>query len=613
MKTIKDKWVPTFFLILVAIVLSASAVFLPWWSINTSPNVSVILNSQIKTDYYLLQTVSATKTISNVTEAVNVAFNNLTEKQEDAIALALWFNVVCGITISGLGLSCLTIVMVVLARSKESFRRYSIFVGYIAAILLSAAPIILMANFSPLISNFSKLTPLDIPSAWPPITPKNINNFWGSIKAPKVSNLPEWAAGVDFWVWGGDSGLYLTFTAGLLMFFASTMIRTVIKKETTEVHEIVKHRPAPASSLTAIGGVLTLINVLLINISKGPLILSTSSSSPQEIIDKAAPLWARVSFGIPGWIEGPWTIVWLIFAIIIIYCSMKLYMEPIRRKVLCPLIIILSIVSILCGGGFLIGSALAVIGGAVGFEWPSPLRETFFGKLIRTAKLDTTFYKSFNENPHSLRYATYTLIFVSILSGLGCGLYALTTETIVNAKSLDIPYRILMLGEVVSDISILSTAIINIILATLKWITLSVILYLVTTLSLGSKTNIERIGTAVAFAYVPVSLQFFMPFLLFSEPYLTFTWPLVVFAFTNLWMILILIVATREILETSLSKALGIVSLSGALYLWINQTFFMKANVPYSVKFFIQPEPVFLTILACLVVLAIFFGVFRRR
>ncbi len=599
---------------LIAIILSAAAVFLPWWSINASPEASALLDSQIKTEYHLLQTMTATKTIENETQVTTISFNNLTENQENLTELSFWFNVAHIITISGLGFSCLMLIMVVLASSGRFFHRYMTLIGYIAAILLFAAPIVLMANFSVAISKLPKLTPVDIPTTWPLVSPKDIGNFWGAIKMQTKFNLPEWTNGGDFWVWGGGAGWYLIFAAALLMFLASAIVRSVVKKETTERHLTAEEKPIFAFLSSLIGGALMFINGLLVGINKGPLILSTSSiSSPQEIVNPTSPFWAKVSFGFRGWVEGPWTLVWLIFASIILYCSIKLYMEPLRRKILCFLILLLSILSISCGGGFIIGLVLAVIGGTIGFEWPTPPRETFLGKIIRAARLDTTLYRSFNENPHSLRHATYALILVNILSGLGGGLYAFSTEKIVNAQSLNPAFRILILGEAVLDMSILAPAVINIGLAMLKWITLSLILYLVCTLSLRGKTNLEKIATLVALAYVPVGLQFFTPFMLMSKPYLTLAWPFTIYLFTNLWMILVLIAAMQQVLETSFGKALGIVSLGGAFYLWINQTFFMTLDVPYSIKFFIQPEPVFLAMLACLVLLAMLFGVFKKR
>jgi hypothetical protein len=254
-----------------------------------------------------------------------------------------------------------------------------------------------------------------------------------------------------------------------------------------------------------------------------------------------------------------------------------------------------------------------VIGGAIGFEWPNPPGKTFFGKLLRALRLDHTLYRDIRQDPHALKYAAYAIIFVNILSALGGGLYSFSVDKIVNAQSLDIPFKTLLLGEPLLDISILAPAIINIGMAVLKWITLSLLVYIVGILVIGQKATFEKIAAAVAFAYVPISLQFFMPFVLTSNPLLTFTWPFAVFVLTNAWVTLSLILAIRQVSEIPLWKSVGITSLTGAFYLLANQEFFMKLDIPYSIRFFLQPEPVFLTAVACLVIVATALGTFTRH
>jgi hypothetical protein len=375
-----------------------------------------------------------------------------------------------------------------------------------------------------------------------------------------------------------------------------------------------EEKPLTASLLSLFGGILMLINGLLAGINKGPIILSTSPvSSPQEITSSTSPSWARVSFGFRGWAEGLWIPMTLMFASIVLYCSIMLYIRPTQRKTLCLLILLLSILGIPFGGGFIIGSILGVIGGAIGFEWPNPPGKTFFGKLLRALRLDPTLYRDIRQDPHALKYAAYAIIFVNILSGLGGGLYSFSVDKIVNAQSLDIPFKTLLLGEPLLDISILAPAIINIGMAVLKWITLSLLVYIVGILVIGQKATFEKIAAAVAFAYVPISLQLFMPFVLTSNPLLTFTWPFAVFVLTNAWVTLSLILAIRQVSEIPLWKSVGITSLTGAFYLLANQEFFMKLDIPYSIRFFLQPEPVFLTAVACLVIVATALGTFTRH
>jgi hypothetical protein len=375
-----------------------------------------------------------------------------------------------------------------------------------------------------------------------------------------------------------------------------------------------EEKPLIASILSLSSGILLLINELLVGINKGPIILSTFPvSSPEVVMNSTAPFWARISFGFSQWVEGPWIPVMLIFASIIISCSIMLYFKPIKRKTLCFLILLFSIISIPFGGGFIIGSILGVFGGAIGFEWPKPLGNTFFGKILQAAGLDSKFYESLKEDSFALKQAAYAIIFLNLLSGLGCGLYSFSVDKIVNAQSLNVPFRTLLLGEFPLNMDILTPAIINIGLAVLKWIALSLFLYIIGVQVHGRKATFDKIAAAVAFAYVPIGLQFFMPFVLTSRPHLTFTWPFVVFLITNVWMILALVVALRHVLEVSLEKSIGIISLAAAFYLPLNQLFLMRLDVPYSIKFFFQPEPIFLMVIACLVVLATLLGVFTKR
>jgi hypothetical protein len=199
------------------------------------------------------------------------------------------------------------------------------------------------------------------------------------------------------------------------------------------------------------------------------------------------------------------------------------------------------------------------------------------------------------------------------LSGLGCGSYALLTEKILNAQSLNLPFKVLLLGEMPLNISIFSPAIIGIGVAIIKWIILSLILYVVTIMSFRDKIDLEKIGTIVGFASAPLALQFFMPFFLTSTPYMTVIWPLALILVTNIWSVLTLLVGIREILDTSLGKALGIVCLSEAFYLWIDQKFFAVFDIPYNVRLLITPEPVVLFITTLLIVVAVLpLKVFKR-
>jgi hypothetical protein len=227
-KIIKGKWSSPLALTLVAIIFSATALLVPWWSVNISSEASSLLDSTMKTDYYIQQTVTAVKIVNNNTETQSIALSNLTEDTGD---LSFWLIVTYIASVAGLGLSCLMLVLIVLSVFGRTFNGFLPFVGYIAAILLFIAPILLSSNFSAAVSKFSRLTPVSVSPTWTPMSPSQITGFWGSIEIQTSPDLPEWAKGGNFWVWGADAGWYLTFAAALLVSASSLLTRTIIKKK----------------------------------------------------------------------------------------------------------------------------------------------------------------------------------------------------------------------------------------------------------------------------------------------------------------------------------------------------------------------------------------------
>lgn len=598
-------------LFLAVIISSAMALIFPWWSVNTSNEVFIVTNSRIAANYYLNQTVVGIKTTENVTVAVSVRFADMVDSPENAKDLAFWFSVSYYATILGLGLACLTFVLTLII-SKKPFIKYITLAGYASALALLFGSVLLMLNVPLATSKLSKVIPVDIPITWPSLTSKNINSFWGATTIGASPIFPDWIIGGNFWTWGGDIGWYFTIASALMMFLATWAFSRIVKFE-DEGTLPAEGRPTAASILGIIGGAFIFINSVLIGVNKGPFVLSTSATPTiEEILQPNSLFWGRFIFGIRGMVEGYFSLFWLILAVALIYFSLRLYIEPTKRKAFAPFIVLLSALSVICGGGFIVGMILAVIGGAIGYQWPTPRKNTLFGNIISVFKLDSSVYRALRENS-LLPRAIYILLIASFSGGLGCGTYALLTEKIVNAQSLNTPFKILLLGEMPLNISILSPAIIGIAVGFLKWLTLSLILYIITIISFRDKIALEKIGTVVGFSSAPLAIQFFMPFFLTSTLYLTLTWPLAIIFIANIWSALTLLIGIRELLETSLGKALGIVCLSEAFYLWIDQKFFAVLDIPYNVRLLITPEPVLLFIVTLLVVIAVLpLRVFRR-
>jgi len=382
--------------------------------------------------------------------------------------------------------------------------------------------------------------------------------------------------------------------------------------------------------LSLLGSILILINCFLVVLNRMPVIISSGSANPQNVLAENAPFWWRISFGFRGFVEGQMMILWVIFAVIVLFSSLMFYVTPLRRKMLGSLIIIFSILSIPTGGGFIMGLILAIIGGGMMYEWPKPWRETFFGRFIRAARLDSNVYSSVAEDAKALKQAVFTIILVNFLSGLGMALYSFNVgKIVIPASSISISTRIILFGEMFWDNQVFLTPLTFAGLAVIKWLILSGVMYLIGVKVTGATTEFEKIGKVIGFAYAPVSLQFFLPFLFTSKPNLMATWPMILFFITNIWMILTLVVGLKQCLDVPLGKSLGITFLGGTAYWLINQLIFVKAlgtsiqssaiaifplpQIPGVIQLAIEPTSLILLFMSIIVMFSVLLGVFSKR
>jgi hypothetical protein len=213
----------------------------------------------------------------------------------------------------------------------------------------------------------------------------------------------------------------------------------------------------------------------------------------------------------------------------------------------------------------------------------------------------------------NLKHGAYSLVFASILAAVGIGLYTRSAQAVLNSTSLYTPFATIILGDVPLSLSIMSTATINVGLAILKWITLSLIIYLIGASLIGRKHSFSSIAAVTGFAYIPVSLQVFVPFIFTSVPYLSFIWPFLITVVTNAWMILILVAGVRRTLEISLNRAVGILAVSGAIYILLLETFFSTLTIPDMIQFTIQPQIILLVIVSVMALGSIILGTFNKR
>jgi hypothetical protein len=376
-----------------------------------------------------------------------------------------------------------------------------------------------------------------------------------------------------------------------------------------------EQKPKFAFMLALSGAVLMFLNSLLVGVGGAPIMISSSGiHTLGDVIGAGATQsWFRIALGFRGFVEGLWGLFWLVTTIIMLYCAIRFYMNPAERQILCTTMVALSILSVSYGGGFIIGAILGILGAGMGYVRPSKVETSFFYKITRAARLDGEFYKGLSKDHDALKHATYALVLANILSGIGTGVYSYNAQRILNTSSQTIPFRTLFLGEVPLDISIAGTVVINIGLAMLKWLTLSAIIYFVAVALLERKHTLSNIASVVAFAYVPVSLQFFFPFVLANKSLIGFTLPFYVFLITNIWMILALMTGVKQNLEIGLGKTLGILSISGAIYILAHETFFASLEVSNVIRFTIQPQGALLMIVSSLMIGALLFETFTKH
>ena len=62
-------------------------------------------------------------------------------------------------------------------------------------------------------------------------------------------------------------------------------------------------------------------------------------------------------------------LIGIVFGLIILFASVMLYQNPSNKTLWSVIVLVLSILSIVAGGGFLVGTILGIIGGGLGLSW----------------------------------------------------------------------------------------------------------------------------------------------------------------------------------------------------------------------------------------------------
>lgn len=381
---------------------------------------------------------------------------------------------------------------------------------------------------------------------------------------------------------------------------------------------MLEKKTSPTLILVLFSSVLTIINGIWVAVNTFPIILSPFPVTSIEEVIEVQVFWGRVAFGIPGLVKDGLAAFWLIFPVAMLLCAVAIYMKPRRHRSYSPLITIFSLLSIPIGGGFYVGAILGFIGGVSGIEWPKSFRETFLGKIIRAVVLDSKFFATIRDDPAILGTAALTIVFVSILQGVGNGLYTYNLDFIERAQEgenvLATASGILLEGQVMWGQTPILTAAQLIGVTIIRWLLLSLAIYWVGVKLMGVSLDYNKIAGAVAFAYVPISFEVFLPVMFSNEHFLgTFMWPLGIYFVCRLWVFVALVVATAQLFDFTKRKALGVAILGGTMYWVIDHLLIIPTLKIPGIQFgFAMPESSesILLMISIATIVALLLGVF---
>lgn len=380
-------------------------------------------------------------------------------------------------------------------------------------------------------------------------------------------------------------------------------------------------RFSPTIILVLLGSVLAIINGIWTTMNASPIILSSFPVTSVEELRKVQVFWGRVAFGIPGLVKDPLAALWLILPVAMLLCTFLIYMKPRRHRTYSPVIAIFSLLSIPIGGGFYLGTILGFIGGISGMEWPKPFKETFLGKILRGVLLDSKLFAMIRDDATILRAAAFTVVFVGILQGIGNGLYTYNLDFIERAqeggKVLATASSILLEGQVIWSQTPILTAAELIGIAVVRWLLLSLVIYWIGAKLMGALSDYNKVAGAVAFAYVPMSFEMFLPLIFSNEPFLgTFRWPLGIYLVCRLWVFVALVIATAQLFDFAKRKAFGVAILGGTIYWVIDSMFIIPTLKVPGIQFgFAMPESSesILLMISIVIIVALLLGVFTRK
>ena len=392
------------------------------------------------------------------------------------------------------------------------------------------------------------------------------------------------------------------------------------------------------TGLLTIGAILMIINNIMIILNGNkPLIVSAFNVSSIADISNPKVLWWRIAFGTPGFVKGIAGFIWLIIPMIILLCIWLSYYKPRRYKALGLIIVTFSLLSLLTGGGFIIGAIFAFLGGSMIFEQKKSFEESFFGRIIKAALGDSNTILKFLNNKKLLNIAFSYLLFTAIVGGIGSCVYA-HNVSLINATYIE-EENIFAMGPAAEDILLKGTLYFSpviglsvlslIVFIVIKWVLLSTIVYIVGVKYAQKQLSFDKIAGAMSLVYIPDCIQILQIFLLPNEPLLSkgllisflpfvsfpISWPLIFFFIAEIWSFIILVRILEVTLEIFRGKAFGMSLFISAVYFVAVYLFLTPMlNVP-GVQIGFPKESLIGVemLLSIMIIIGVIFGAFERE
>jgi hypothetical protein len=219
------------FLTIVPVILIAASLVSPWWSLHTSIEARLTLNSEFRVDYNLFKTVSAVLITENDVQSVTTDLANLTNPQDPNTSTFLFMDVTLSLVVMGLVLSILMVIATITPKIKK-YLRYTIIMGYLSSVILFTSSWYFVLELPASFSTLSTLTPIDLPKNWPDIMSSDIGSAWGAKGVPEGASLLTLLKSGNFWIWQPSTGWYLHLLASLVVALVSmTLHHMMIQRE----------------------------------------------------------------------------------------------------------------------------------------------------------------------------------------------------------------------------------------------------------------------------------------------------------------------------------------------------------------------------------------------